>query len=166
MRSSLSIIVVIFFFLLHNKKAEKFVVLRRNFKVSEINLAGWSVDLVWRMIWQPCWQKRVFWSSWRTDNSIYYNMDAMGQTVNEFASLFNGTKLIEFIESKMNPTYSRKDVKTYDRVLRWVTDWPECLCAKQTTKYFANHNKAWPRDYKTFFMLNSTKHVFFPGHKY
>ena len=45
-------------------------------------------------------------------------MDAMGQTVNEFASLFNGTKLIEFIESKMNPTYSRKDVKTYDRVLR------------------------------------------------
>ena len=48
MGSSLSIIVVFFFsfFLIHNKKVTKLVVFRRNFKVSEIDLAGWSVDLV------------------------------------------------------------------------------------------------------------------------
>ena len=49
MGSSLSIVVVIFFFyffLLHDKKAAKLVVLRRNFKVSNINLAHWSIDLV------------------------------------------------------------------------------------------------------------------------
>ena len=35
-----------FFFLLHDKKAAKLVVLRRNFKVSKIDLARWSIDLV------------------------------------------------------------------------------------------------------------------------
>ena len=44
MGSSLNIIVVIFF-LPHDKKAAKLVVLRRNFKVSETDLSGWSVDL-------------------------------------------------------------------------------------------------------------------------
>ena len=48
MGSSLRIVVVIFFsfffffFLLHDKKAAK----RRNFKVSNIDLARWSIDLV------------------------------------------------------------------------------------------------------------------------
>ena len=49
MGSSLSIFVVFFlfhFFLLHDKKAAKFVVLRRNFKVSKINVARWSIDLI------------------------------------------------------------------------------------------------------------------------
>ena len=49
MGSSLSIVVVIFcfhFFLLHDKKAAKLVVLRRNFKVSKIDLARWSIDLL------------------------------------------------------------------------------------------------------------------------
>ena len=50
MGSSLSIVVVIFFFsfffLLHDEKAATLVVLRRNFKVSEIDLARWSIDLV------------------------------------------------------------------------------------------------------------------------
>ena len=50
MGSSLSIVGMIFFFfifcLLHNKKAAKLVVLRRNFKVSKIDLARWSIDLV------------------------------------------------------------------------------------------------------------------------
>ena len=48
MGSSLNIIVVIFFsffFLPHDKKAAKLVVLRRNFKVSEADLSGLSVDL-------------------------------------------------------------------------------------------------------------------------
>ena len=48
MGSSLSIVVVIFFFSfffrLHDKKAAKLVVLR--FKVSKIDLARWSIDLV------------------------------------------------------------------------------------------------------------------------
>ena len=35
-----------YFFLLHDKKAAKPVVLRRNFKVSKIDLARWSIDLV------------------------------------------------------------------------------------------------------------------------
>ena len=34
------------FFLLHDKKAAKLVVLRRNFKVSKIDLAPWSIDFV------------------------------------------------------------------------------------------------------------------------
>ena len=52
MGSSLSIVVVIFFFfffhffLLHDEKAATLVVLRRNFKVSKIDLARWSIDLV------------------------------------------------------------------------------------------------------------------------
>ena len=49
MGSSLSIVVVIFFFhffLLHDKKAAKLVVLRRNHKVSKIDLTRWSIDLV------------------------------------------------------------------------------------------------------------------------
>ena len=49
MSSSLSIVVVIFFFhffLLHDKKVTKLVVLRRNFKVSKIDLGRWSIDLV------------------------------------------------------------------------------------------------------------------------
>ena len=49
MGSRLSIVVVIFFssfFLLHDKKATKLVVLRRNLKVSKIDLARWSIDLV------------------------------------------------------------------------------------------------------------------------
>ena len=50
MGSSLSIVVVIIFFfhffLLHGEKAATLVVLRRNFKVSKIDLARWSIDLV------------------------------------------------------------------------------------------------------------------------
>ena len=49
MDSRLSIVVVFFFsyfFLLHDKKATKLVVLRRNFKVSKIDVARWSIDLV------------------------------------------------------------------------------------------------------------------------
>ena len=50
MGSSLSIVVVIYFFfhffLLRDEKAATLVVLRRNFKVSKIDLARWSIDLV------------------------------------------------------------------------------------------------------------------------
>ena len=46
MGSSLSIVVVIFFLFFIFLKAAKLVVLRRNFKVSKIDLARWSVDLV------------------------------------------------------------------------------------------------------------------------
>ena len=48
MGSSLRIVVVIFFsfFRLYDKKAEKLVVLRRNFKVSKIDLARWSIGFV------------------------------------------------------------------------------------------------------------------------
>ena len=49
MGSSLSIVVVFFFFiffLIHDKKAEKLVVHRRNFKVLKIDLARWSIVLV------------------------------------------------------------------------------------------------------------------------
>ena len=44
MGSSLSIVVLIFF--LHDKRAAKRVVLRRNFKVSKIALARWSIYLL------------------------------------------------------------------------------------------------------------------------
>ena len=51
MGSSLRIVVVILFFffhifLLHDEKAATLVVVRRNFKVSKIDLARWSIDLV------------------------------------------------------------------------------------------------------------------------
>ena len=49
MASSLSIVVVFFYsfcFFYTIKKAAKLVVLRRNFKVSKIYLARWSIDLV------------------------------------------------------------------------------------------------------------------------
>ena len=91
MGSSLSIVVVIFFFfiffLLHDEKAATLVVLRRNFKVSKIDLPRWTIDLVLPLLMSAEEHERtkgiirklvtdeirLYENIWKTRQKIIYN---------------------------------------------------------------------------------------------